>query len=51
MAMVRREGCPGPEPTNRMRPFFGWEVLEGEEDSDRLDWDELLVCGRASDRY
>ena len=45
MAMVRREGCPGPEPTNRIRPFFCWGVLESK------DWDELLVCGRASDKY
>lgn len=38
MAMVRREGCPGPEPTNRIRPFLFGVVLE---DS---DWEELLVC-------
>ena len=43
--MVRREGCPGPEPTNRIRPFLGG-VSEGKEG--RLDWDELLACGRAS---
>ena len=46
MAMVRREGCPGPEPTNRIRPIF-LGISEGKED--RLDWDELLACGRASD--
>lgn len=46
MAMVRREGCPGPEPTSRIRPFLEGG-LEGKED--RLDWEELLVCGWASD--
>ena len=42
MAMVRREGCPGPEPTNRIRPFFGGGL------EDRLDWEELLACGGVS---
>ena len=41
MAMVRSEGCPGPEPTNRIRPFFGG-VSEGKED--RLDWEGLLAA-------
>ena len=46
VAMVRREGCPGPEPTNRIRPFF-FRVSEGKEDM--LDWDELLVCANNED--
>ena len=48
MATVRREGCPGPEPTIRIRPFLGG-VLEGKEDG--LDWEELLACGGTSNMY
>ena len=40
VAMVRREGCPGPEPTKRIRPSFFCK-------EDDWDWEEL-ACGRTS---
>ena len=46
MATVRREGCPGPEPTIKIRPLLG-VVLE----EDGLDWEELLACGGTSNMY
>ena len=48
-AMVRREGCPGPDPTNRIRPFLVGGASEGKEDM--LYWEELIpACGGVSNK-